>query len=171
MTRLTGRVERFKLAKSWKPVASPRNYVQMESASVTGFDERSFVRAVLEGRLYGTTGPILEMTLEGVGLGGTHRGSSGSLRGRVRAAGWVPISRLRVYVSGESVATIEISPDEPFEIPLRFERDGFVTVEVSGEASDLFAIVVPGVIPFAFSNPIWVDADADGQWMAPGLGP
>ena len=27
----------------------------------------------------------------------------------------------------------------------------------------------PGFSPFAFTNPIFVDADEDGQWTAPGL--
>ena len=51
-----------------------------------------------------------------------------------------------------------------------FDRDSFVTVEVVGRASDGFEAVLPGSIPFAFTNPIFVDADGDGEWTAPGLG-
>jgi hypothetical protein len=29
--------------------------------------------------------------------------------------------------------------------------------------------VLPGFFPLAFSNPIWVDADRDDRWTAPGL--
>ena len=41
--------------------------------------------------------------------------------------------------------------------------------EVEGEENETFAAVSPGFRPFAFTNPIFVDADADGEWTAPGL--
>ena len=47
--------------------------------------------------------------------------------------------------------------------------DAFVTVEVEGEVGDGFAAVLPDSVPFAFANPIFVDADGDGKWTAPGL--
>jgi hypothetical protein len=52
---------------------------------------------------------------------------------------------------------------------LRFERDGFVTVEVEGAPDAAYAALLPGFTPFAFSNPIFVDADGDGSWTPPGL--
>jgi len=29
--------------------------------------------------------------------------------------------------------------------------------------------LLPGGVPLAFANPIFVDADADGRWLPPGL--
>jgi hypothetical protein len=55
------------------------------------------------------------------------------------------------------------------ELPLRFARDGFVSVEVEGPPDEPFRSVAPGVPPFAFSNAIFVDADGDGRWTPPGL--
>jgi hypothetical protein len=40
---------------------------------------------------------------------------------------------------------------------------------VEGEASDLYAEIFPDATPLAFANPIFVDADGDGSWQAPGL--
>jgi hypothetical protein len=54
-------------------------------------------------------------------------------------------------------------------LPLRFARDAFVFVEVSGPAEGVYADLLPGNRPFAFTNPILVDADEDGRWRAPGL--
>jgi hypothetical protein len=48
------------------------------------------------------------------------------------------------------------------------ERDAFV-FEVEGETGGTYAAVLPGYTPFAFTNAIYVDADRDGQWRAPGL--
>jgi hypothetical protein len=40
---------------------------------------------------------------------------------------------------------------------------------VEGPARGLYAELLPGFTPFAFTNPIFVDADRDGRWSAPGL--
>ena len=79
------------------------------------------------------------------------------------------VSEIQVYVSGQSVVRRSIEAGQPFEIPLRFGSDAFVTVEVRGEADERFNIVVPRSIPFAFTNPIWIDAAGDGVWTPPGL--
>jgi len=52
---------------------------------------------------------------------------------------------------------------------INLARDAFVTVEVEGPAEGTYAAVLPGFVPFAFTNPILVDADGDGSWTAPGL--
>ena len=41
-------------------------------------------------------------------------------------------------------------------------------IEVEGPVGPLYAVVAPGFRPFAFTNPIFVDADGDGRWTAPG---
>ena len=38
------------------------------------------------------------------------------------------------------------------------------TVEVHGEPGELYRLLAPGYQPFAFTNPIFVDADGDGEW-------
>ena len=57
----------------------------------------------------------------------------------------------------------------PIWFPHRYERDAFVTVEVEGDADATYAARLPKFTPFAFSNPVFVDADEDGTWSAPGL--
>ena len=52
---------------------------------------------------------------------------------------------------------------------MRFEADSFVTVEIEGRPGRVYSALAPGFAPFAFTNPIFVDADGDGQWTAPGL--
>ena len=152
-----------------QPAASPRNYVRLASDAVGAFESEAFVRAVRAGRLYGTTGPLMEIALEAAEIGDTFWGRSGVLRGSVRAASWVPVSSMRVFVSGRLVETRPVAPNQPFEVPLAFERDAFVTVEVRGEAAGDYAAVLPHFVPLAFSNPIWVDAEGDGVWRPPGV--
>ena len=42
-------------------------------------------------------------------------------------------------------------------------------LEVEGSAEGIYAELYPGFTPFAFTNPIFVDADGDGAWSAPGF--
>jgi len=147
----------------------PRNYVRLANDVPRDFDEVSFVRAIREGKLYGTTGPLLEVGLGDAGLGERFRGHSGTLRVEVKAADWVPVSTLRVYVNATLERESPIRVGETREVDLEFPGDSFVTVEVEGEVNASFEAVNPGFSPFAFTNPIFVDADADGQWTAPGL--
>jgi hypothetical protein len=147
----------------------PRNYVKLANDAPGSFDEAGFVRAVGEGRVYGTTGPLLEVGLGDAGLGERFRGRSGTLRVEVKAAPWVPVSTLRVYVNAALEREIPIRAGETREVSLEFAGDSFVTVEVEGETDATFEAVNPGFPSFAFTNPIFVDADGNGEWTAPGL--
>jgi hypothetical protein len=148
---------------------APRNYVRMADDAVQRFDEESFIRDVRKGRLYGNTGPLLEVELGDAQLGERFSGHAGVLRVTVKAAPWVPVSTLRVYVNALLEHELPIGAAETRVVNLDFERDSFVTVEVSGEANPVFAALNPDFSCFAFTNPIFVDADGDGRWMAPGL--
>jgi hypothetical protein len=72
-------------------------------------------------------------------------------------------------VNGAPVVVRELAGPGVEEIPLAFDRDAFVTIEVEGPAQGVYAELYPGFTPFAFTNPIFVDADGDGAWTAPGL--
>ncbi len=150
-------------------VALPRNMVAMADDGIAAFDTREFAAAIKAGRLYGTTGPLLDVDLSGAAIGGTYRGREGRLSVHVRAADWIGADRLRVFVNGEPAYEIEVPADGKVATDLAFPQDSFVHVEVEAVASEDYAAVYPGFTPFAFSNPIYVDADGDGVWTAPGL--
>ena len=150
------------------PVAAPRNVVSVPDDRIAAFDQAAFVRAVREGRCFGTTGPLLELTLGNAGLGERFRGREAVLRLQVRAAPWVSVRQARVYLDGRLVRSEPILAGGQLELPLQFERDGFVTVEVEGDPDATYAALLPKFKPFAFTNPIFVDADGDGRWTAPG---
>jgi hypothetical protein len=152
-----------------KLVAVPRNYVSTPRDGVAAFDPSVFVRAIREGRCFGTTGPLLEVALGEAGIGDRFRGREGRLRVRVRAAPWVPVSHARIYVDGRLARSEPVAAGDEIEVPLRFERDAFVTVEVEGAPDATYSTVLPGFAPLAFSNPIFVDADGDDRWTPPGL--
>lgn len=150
-------------------VAVPRNYVAVADDAIGAFDEAALMAALHAGRSFGTTGPLPFVRLGSARPGDTFAGGSGELRVTVRAAPWVPVSELRVYVNAELVATRPIAAGRSAALPLRFARDSFVFVEVEGRANETYSAVLPGYTPFAFTNAIYVDADRDGEWTAPGL--
>jgi hypothetical protein len=150
-------------------VGVPRTYVETVNDSVDAFDEKTFMRALGEGRAYGTTGPQLSARLGEAGLGEIHSGNAGTLEVRVDAASWVPIAEWRAYVNGELVHRAPISPGQSAQLPLAFARDAFVTIEVQGPAEGDYATALPNFVPFAFTNPIFVDVDGNGRFDAPGL--
>lgn len=157
-------------------VAMPRNYVRTEGTrldeeAVERFDLDAFVDAIHRGRSFVTTGPLLDVRLDGQGPGRTVRGRHADLAIRVRAADWIGVERMRVFVNGALVRESPASRHGTHEISLDFARDSFVTVEVEGSAGGDYRAVYPGFTPIAFSNPIWVDADGDGEWTAPGFSP
>jgi hypothetical protein len=150
-------------------VGLPRTYVQLADDGLEAFEEARFMKALHAGRAYGSTGPVLTVRLDEAGLGDLHHGSSGTLSIEVDAAPWVPIAEWRAYVNGELVHRAPIEAGEKASLPLAFDRDAFVTVEVEGPAEGLYQEALPNFVPFAFTNPIFVDADGNGRFDAPGL--
>jgi hypothetical protein len=150
-------------------VGLPRTYVQVADDALESFDEARFLQALHEGRAYGSTGPILTVHLDQAGVGDLHEGTSGILHVKVEAADWVPITEWRAYVNGEQIHRAKIAAGETAALPLVFGKDAFVTVEVQGTPEGLYADVLPNYIPFAFTNPIFVDVDGNGRFDPPGL--
>jgi hypothetical protein len=152
----------------------PRNYLKLshdglDDPSSESASDAALVDAVRRGASFGTTGPIIDVSLGAMRPGELFGGQAGTLRVDVRAASWVPVTALRVYVNGRVASEARLAAPQTLTVDLQFDFDAFVTVEVSGEASDIYAAVLPGFDPIAFSNPIYVDADGDGTWTPPGL--
>ncbi len=150
-------------------VGLPRNMIAVEEDTIEAFDEAAFVAAVQQGRVFGTTGPMIEVTLADKGLGETVSGPSAELKVRVSSAPWIDASTLTISVNGKALRNFPVANGEPVAFKLGFEKDSYVTVEVAGDVGEDYSVVYPKFKPYAFTNPIYVDADSDGVWTAPGL--
>ncbi|MBT8116075.1 MAG: CehA/McbA family metallohydrolase, partial [Arenicella sp.] len=122
-------------------VAIPRNMVAVAGDSVATFDQGEFLQALRSGNIYGTTGPMIEVSLSGATMGQTFRGSKGVLKVRVRHADWVPVETLSVQFNGREIARRVIGDQSEFEIAVEATEDGFVTVVVEGPASEDYSAV------------------------------
>ncbi len=154
----------------------PRNYVALSQAPGAA-PGAELVAALRAGRSYVTSGPLLDVQVDGAELGAlvkVERATS-VLKLAVRAAPWVDVRRVAVYRSLEPPLWFEVpASDQPLrfslELPLAVEQDDFVVLRVEGDR-DLAPIVGGGdalrLLPMALTNPIWLDADGDGQWTPP----
>ena len=166
----------------------PRTYVSVPELDLR--DSRALIRAIKAGASFVTSGPFLEVELAGGGPGTTVSLANQAdpadikLAVRVRAPDWMPVDLVEVFVGTERVLTRNIPKPSPgrkgapaarsvqrfFErLPLTFSQDDFVVVRVSSSESLERFSGRWGMVPLAFSNPIFVDADGDGttRWSAP----
>lgn len=160
--------------KSKSVVSVPANYVEVKSDDVSTLDESDFLSSLQKGRVFGTTGPLINAQIgDGetkiAGIGDMASGKSVTLKVEVRAADWVPIDSIKIYLNGELYKAAAITAGETVEFVLETAIDAFVIVEVSGVPDQRYSDVLPSFTPFAFTNPLWIDANGDGQWQAPGL--
>jgi hypothetical protein len=145
----------------------PRNLVRVAGDTPARFDADEFVRAIRAGRVIGTTGPILDLHVGAAGIGERATGRDAPIRVDVRAAPWVPVATVRVFVNGTLAHESPATAGATLSFPHVFDRDAFVTAEVEGAPDAVYAARLPGFTPFAFTNPVFVDADGDGAWTPP----
>lgn len=152
-------------------VGLPRTMVAMQDDRVDKFIQDEFIASLKSGNAYGTTGPLLEISLSGAQMGETIQGDSAELALQISSVDWIDVESVKVQVNGETIKEYKLPKQKVHKImqPLSFQKDSFVTIEVSGPANEDYKAVYPGITPYAFSNPIYVDFDSDGKWQAPGL--
>ncbi len=161
---------------AFEQVALPRTMVAMTDDSLAKFNLDEFVKNLKSGNAYGTTGPMLEISMLETStlrtsMGGTFAGVRGTLTVTVSRVPWIKVDQLNIQINGDTVDTHRLSDSQQqtVKVPLEFDKDSFVTVEVFGPATEDYSMVYPDLKPYAFSNPIYVDFDQDGIWSAPGL--
>ena len=154
-------------------VSVPRNMVAMDSElgsdSVVNFNQDEFITSLKSGNAYGTTGPMLELSLSGKSMGETLQADKATLQLKVTSADWIPVDEIKVQINGTDHVTLTLNETNTYEVELEFEKDSFVTVEVSGKETADYKTIYPVLFPYAFSNPIYVDYNSDGEWAPPGL--
>ena len=153
----------------------PRNYVLVDNddpAVVTGVD---VAKAIKAHHSFFTTGPFVDFTVGSTGIGDLAPAPGGKATATitVRAAPWISVSRVMIYVAGKVVKTWTV--DTKSEKVDRFHQtfdlavpnDTYAVVRVEGDTS-LSPVVGGGkdvtVHPFALTNPIFLDANGNGKY-------
>ena len=158
-------------------------------------DENELTQSVLNMELVGTSGPFIRLSVEdddgfNVGLGKTAvaTGNKVVLKVRVEAAPWIPVEVVNIYRNCELIESRSVPSSKVLGKVLRFNKaiplagvdaDSYFHVEagirldfdgnpVSPGLLGTVQTLEPGVEPFGFTNPIFVDRDGDG-YVPPGL--
>ncbi len=155
----------------------PRNYVLVDNDDpgvVTAVDVAKGVRA---HHSFFTTGPFVGFAVGKTGIGdlAPAPGGKATVQITVKAAPWVSVSRVILYVAGQEVKRWDVPAssevvrfDQKYELAVA--TDTYAVVRVEGDGS--LAPVVGGgsgvnVHPFALTNPIFLDANTNGKYDPP----
>jgi hypothetical protein len=159
----------------------PRNYVLVPNDDPQLVSADDVAKGVKAHHSYFTTGPIVEFHVGTTDIGDIAPAPGGKATAEitVRAAPWISVSRVIVYVAGKEVKRWDIAePAAGKEEIQRFHsmldldvpHDTYAIVRVEGDGS-LSPVVGGGkdinVHPFALTNPIFLDANGNGKYDPP----
>lgn len=117
-------------------------------------------------------GPFVEAWINGKGLGELVGTNNVKLKVKVQAPSWMDVNKLVVLANGKEVQSTDIPESKNVvrydgEFSFSVAKDTWYVVIVTGD-KDL-APVYPGAKSYSFTNAIFVDADGNGKFDAPGL--
>jgi hypothetical protein len=169
----TGSSDSHRIQYQW--AGYPRTMVHVANAD----DTNAVVAAIKAGHATVTSGPIVELTLEGASPGGDVNTNGRTLIGRVvvRAAPWVDVTSVKIVVGGVVTQTFDV-PSRAMttgpelgsieEAAARSQRlDAEVRIDAPSQATWMLAVVqgtrtlddilpfMP-IQPFAVTNPIFI---------------
>ncbi|MEO1271797.1 MAG: CehA/McbA family metallohydrolase, partial [Myxococcota bacterium] len=157
------------------PIGFPRNWIQVDRADAAA-DRQALVEPVRGRRVFVSCGPFVRFETEARDAGIGDRitpNAEGEVAFwvQVQAPNWIQLDEVRLWRNGVAVDTVPIENQDSgvrFEMVLRDTpaADAWYAVEVIGSGS-LQPVYFRS--PYALTNPIEVDANADGQWDPPGL--
>ena len=145
-----------------------RTYLDPGGGDLIGLDPEDIAAAVRAGRTVVSAGPFVELSATDgaggeVGPGGSLSAASATLHVRVLAPSWMDVDSVDVYGPGCSPVasqTVEPGASAPVwcegEFPVQPEGDAYYFVEVRG--TDPMDPVWPDALPYAITNPIFIDA-------------
>jgi hypothetical protein len=152
----------------------PRTYVRVPDQDLAHVDPLDVARALTSGHALVSCGIFVLPTANGsAGPGDTVLGPHVSLAISLRAPDWVDVSEVEVFANGAKVE--ERSREQALgaagwnlDVDLQVKADTWIVVVARGNRFMNDALPGKWIKPFGLSNPIYVDADSDGNFVTPG---
>lgn len=169
----TGNSDSHQLAL--QEVGYPRTYVFLPDSEK--IDKGAFLEALRTGKAMVTNGPYLQAKINGEGPGAqtkTNEKGEVALEVLVQAAPWIDVSMLEIVVNGEVALRQEVTLQDgsaKLSASLPLAVDSWVVVIARGAKPMRDVLPYENSFPLAFQNPVWVDANKDGSFTAPGNSP
>lgn len=170
------------------PVGLARTYLKV-GATLAQDALAPVLTALRSGAAVASTGPLLDVSVGGVGPGGLVPGPAAtvSLSISLYAPDWVPVDEVRVVVNGAAPIPVPLSSftasatdarlrTATVSVPMPVGKDAWLVVEAGVPraqtgpylAGTPWNKIMKGVYPIAVTNPIFVDANGGG-YTPPGL--
>jgi hypothetical protein len=161
-----------------------RTYVNYDGKKGQDIDVKALKSALKKGRSFVSNGPVVRFTIDSRHIPGdllTRKSGQVDVRVRVQAAPWISVDEVRVIVNGERKIILPVKvPREQIlkfqeKIALKLKYDSYIAIEVLGSET-LFPVVQRrskkdgyecGPLPYALTNPIFVDVDGNGKFDPP----
>ena len=155
----------------------PRNYVRVQDDRPQFLTAKQVATAVRNHHSFFTTGPFVRVSIGTGTIGDLVAAPGGAALAdiEVQAAPWISVDRVTLYVNGREAKRWPVAESTQ---PVRFhekvavtsaQSDGYVVVRVDG-SRPLTPVVGDGrrftVYPLALTNPIFLDTDGDGRYLA-----
>jgi len=166
---------------NWVRSGWPRSWIRLGTDRPGDATGELVADAVRQGRVVASTGPFLSLQVDGGDIGDQvipKTAGQVTIAVRVDAPAWIQVDKLRIYVNGALVKTIPVAPGQrplfngSFVQPI--SADSWVVAfatgtqplppDVVGEYSHFNGYEMK---PWAITNPVFVDANGDGQWSPP----
>ncbi len=144
----------------------PRTYVYTPGAGDRSPAAPAVIAALRAGHAFGTSGPIVLARVGTAMPGDTVHGAGDrvDLEVDVRAAPWIDVNEVVILRDGEVVETAQVASTHAVErlrrtfvIPLVASRSHLVVTARGRQGSMEAALPHVDAVPFAFTNPIWVE--------------
>jgi hypothetical protein len=167
----TGDSDSHVLVYQW--AGYPRNYVRVDDTGGPPSPE-AMAAAVRAGRVQVTCGPFISLAVGGGAPGDLVPTSGGKIQVdvEVRAASWVDVDTVELWVNGELAAEGALGAAGTgalrgrLSLRLPIQNDAWVVAIVRGDRPMTEVLPFTKLQPFAFTNPVFVDADGDGRFTA-----
>ena len=161
-----------------------RTYVSYSGGKGDALDAAVFFQALKKGKSFVSNGPFVDFKVNASSTPGdtvTAKAGRVDISLRVTGAPWVSVNEVRLIVNGERRIIFLIKPDEKSTLKLRqqfsfnLEKDAALVVEVLGKKT-LYPVVerltgdglpVNASLPYALTNPVFVDVDGNGKFDPP----
>lgn len=160
----------------WEQAGMARTYVHLPTSAASASALR-LMRATESLRrtpnAFVSTGPFLRATVNGEPIGSVQTVKTGQVTVHLEVWGppWVQAKTVKVYVNGEVTREVKVpAPKAALQLSrrlkLKLEGDCWLVIVVEGDQAMAPVYMGRGAaaaLPFAVTNPFWIDTDGDGK--------
>jgi hypothetical protein len=161
-----------------------RTYVSVPDGASRPLDVAAFIAALKKGRSFVTNGPLMALQLNSrYGPGDLAEVPAGQvdISLRVWGAPWVDVNEVRLIFNGERRIVFLVRAEGEAgdklsqQIGLTLTRDTYICAEAMGGRTLFPALqrtsrtgsLEDGTVPYALTNPVFVDVDGNGRFDPP----